>query len=93
LGILVGPAVGGVMLLSCSKAPAGCAPARAPALLLAIVWRVAPAGFALTRTYPLALVLLFVAGFFELSFGSRGRLVLTAALLLRGRRADEQSHR
>jgi hypothetical protein len=40
------------------------------AMMLAILWAASLAGFALTRTYPLALGLLFLAGFFELSFSS-----------------------
>jgi MFS family permease len=40
------------------------------AMMLAIMWAASLAGFALTRTYPLALGLLFLAGFFELSFSS-----------------------
>ena len=40
------------------------------AMILAITWAASLAGFALTRTYPLALALLFLAGFFELSFSS-----------------------
>jgi len=40
------------------------------AMALAIAWAVALLGFALTRTYPVALALLFLAGFFELSFSS-----------------------
>ena len=40
------------------------------AMMLAIMWAASLAGFALTRTYPLALALLFLAGFFELSFSS-----------------------
>jgi MFS family permease len=40
------------------------------AMVLAIAWALALAGFATTRTYPLALVLLLLAGFFELSFSS-----------------------
>jgi MFS family permease len=44
---------------------------RAPsAVLLAMGWASALVGFALTRTYPVALALLFLAGFFELSFSS-----------------------
>jgi MFS family permease len=39
-------------------------------MALAIAWAVALLGFALTRTYPIALALLFLAGFFELSFSS-----------------------
>ena len=40
------------------------------ALVLAIVWCTALASFAMVRSYPLALALLFIAGFFELSFSS-----------------------
>jgi MFS family permease len=40
------------------------------ALKLAAIWGVALAGFALSHSYPLALALLFLAGFFELSFNS-----------------------
>jgi MFS family permease len=40
------------------------------AILLAIGWAAALFGFALMRSYPLAIALLFVAGFFELSFSS-----------------------
>ncbi len=40
------------------------------ALKLAALWGLALAGFAVSQIYPLALVLLFIAGFFELSFNS-----------------------
>lgn len=40
------------------------------AMTLAMAWAAALVGFALTRTYPVALALLFMAGFFELSFSS-----------------------
>ena len=40
------------------------------AMLLAMLWCAALAGFALTRWYPLALLLLFAAGFLELSFNA-----------------------
>jgi MFS family permease len=42
----------------------------ATALKLAAAWGAALFGFALVQTYPLALLLLFLAGFFELSFSS-----------------------
>jgi MFS family permease len=42
----------------------------ASAILLAIGWAAALFGFALMRSYPLAIGLLFLAGFFELSFSS-----------------------
>ena len=40
------------------------------AVALSAAWATALLGFALVRSYPLALVLLFIAGFFELSFSS-----------------------
>jgi MFS family permease len=43
---------------------------QANALRLSLCWAVALFGFALTRTYWIALPLLFLAGFFELSFSS-----------------------
>jgi len=50
---------------------------RAPsAMVLAIAWGAALLGFALTRTYPLALALLFLAGFFELSFSSMAQTLV-----------------
>lgn len=57
------------------------------ALLLAMIWCGALACFAGTRSYPLALVLLFVAGFFELSFGSMAQTLvqLNAPAAMRGR--------
>jgi MFS family permease len=42
----------------------------ATAVALAMAWACSLVGFALVRSYPAALVLLFVAGFFELSFSS-----------------------
>lgn len=61
---------------------------RAPsAMLLAMVWASALFGFALTRTYPIALALLFMAGFFELSFSSMAQTLvqMTAPDASRGR--------
>ena len=46
------------------------------ALMLAIVWCAALAGFAMARNYPLALALLFTAGFFELSFSSMAQTLV-----------------
>ena len=48
-------------------------------------WRLT--GFALSSTYPLALILLFAAGFFELSFNSMAQTLvqLNAPLDMRGR--------
>ncbi len=57
------------------------------ALGLAAFWASALAGFALTRSYPVALGLLFVAGFCELSFSSMTQTIvqMTAPLPIRGR--------
>jgi MFS family permease len=57
------------------------------ALLLAMGWCCALAGFALTSIYPLALICLFSAGFFELSFSSMAQTVvqIEAPAHIRGR--------
>ncbi len=57
------------------------------AMLLTLGWCCALVGFALTRTYGLALVCLFGAGFFELSFSSMAQTVvqLEAPAGIRGR--------
>ncbi len=57
------------------------------ALFLAMGWCCALAGFALTAIYPLALLCLFCAGFFELSFSSMAQTVvqLEAPADIRGR--------
>ena len=57
------------------------------ALRLAMAWAAALCAFALTKSYPLALVLLFMAGFFELSFGSMTQTIvqLHAPQAIRGR--------
>ena len=46
------------------------------ALELAIIWCAALASFALVGSYPLALMLLFIAGFFELSFSSMAQTLV-----------------
>jgi MFS family permease len=46
------------------------------AVLLALAWAGALFGFALSRSYPLALALLFLAGFFELSFSSMNQTLV-----------------
>ena len=51
-------------------------PRARSAMVLAIAWALALAGFATTRTYPLALVLLLLAGFFELSFSSMAQTLV-----------------
>ena len=57
------------------------------ALVLAMAWCVALTSFALVRSYPLALALLLLAGFFELSFGTMAQTLvqLNAPADLRGR--------
>jgi MFS family permease len=57
------------------------------ALKLATLWAFSLAGFALVRSYPLALVCLFMAGFFELSFSSMTQTIvqLNAPSNVRGR--------
>jgi MFS family permease len=57
------------------------------ACVLAMVWCVALAGFALAKAYPLAIALLLVAGFVELSFNSMAQALvqLNAPVQIRGR--------
>ncbi len=57
------------------------------ALKLSIAWAASLAGFALMRSYPLALLFLFAAGFFELSFSSMAQTIvqLEAPGPIRGR--------
>ncbi len=57
------------------------------AVLLAMVWCVALAGFAMSSLYLLALPLLFIAGFMELSFNSMAQTLvqINAPPSLRGR--------
>jgi MFS family permease len=52
-----------------------------------MVWAVALAAFSMVGFYPLALVLLFTAGFFELSFNSMAQTLvqLNAPPAIRGR--------
>jgi MFS family permease len=57
------------------------------ALKLAALWAAALCAFALVHSYPLALVFLFLAGFFELSFSSMTQTIvqLNAPSDIRGR--------
>ena len=57
------------------------------AFTLAMLWCLAIAGFALSRSFPLALVLLFVAGFVELAFSAMAQTLvqLNAPAEIRGR--------
>ena len=62
-------------------------PRARTAIVLAMLWCCALAGFALSTRYPLALVLLFAAGFFELSFNTMAQTLvqLHAPVDMRGR--------
>ena len=57
------------------------------ALRLSMIWAASIAGFAAIRSYPVALVLLFSAGFFELSFSSMVQTIvqINAPDQIRGR--------
>ncbi|MGY8638301.1 MFS transporter [Bradyrhizobium sp. 14AA] len=57
------------------------------AIMLAMLWGMALLGFALVRIYPVAIVLLFFAGFFELSFNTMAQALvqLNAPHDIRGR--------
>ncbi|MEO8938693.1 MAG: MFS transporter [Burkholderiaceae bacterium] len=57
------------------------------AVVLAMLWCVMLLGFALAKSYPLALALLLLAGFFELSFSSMAQALvqLNAPAPIRGR--------
>ncbi|MEO8550161.1 MAG: MFS transporter, partial [Kofleriaceae bacterium] len=57
------------------------------ALKLSLVWAAVLCGFALNRSYPVALLLLFCAGFFELSFSSMVQAIvqINAPNEIRGR--------
>ena len=57
------------------------------ALILAVLWCGSIGGFALCRNYPIALALLFAAGFLELSFNSMAQALvqINAPVEMRGR--------
>ena len=62
-------------------------PSARTALVLAMAWCVALSSFALIRIYPIALALLFAAGFLELAFNSMAQALvqLSAPPAIRGR--------
>jgi transmembrane secretion effector len=62
-------------------------PSPRTAVLLAMLWCCALGSFALTAIYPLALALLFAAGFLELSFNTMAQTLvqLNAPVSIRGR--------
>ena len=68
-----GALVGGILLESSGGV---LRPRPRTAMILAIAWALSLGGFAATRIYPLALVLLFFAGFFELSFSSMAQTLV-----------------
>jgi MFS family permease len=57
------------------------------AIILAMIWSCALAAFALIRVYPIALVVLFIAGFVELAFSAMAQTLvqLNAPAAIRGR--------
>lgn len=77
-----GALTGGIVLESRSLPPN-----PRTAFLLAMLWCCAIGGFALSSSYPLALVLLFAAGFLELSFNSMAQALVQihAPAAIRGR--------
>jgi MFS family permease len=92
-----GAFLAGVLLESGGLLP----PRQRTAIALAMAWCIALAGFSLSWSYPLALALLFAAGFFELSFnamamslvqinappGNRGRVIGLFSMASLGLRA------
>ncbi len=67
----------GAMVAGFALEGRGLLPARArTAIILAILWCGALTGFALASSYPLALALLFGAGFFELSFNAMAQTLV-----------------
>ena len=62
-------------------------PAPRTAFVLAMIWCAALAGFAMSTAYPIAVALLLVAGFMELSFNSMAQALvqLNAPPAIRGR--------
>jgi MFS family permease len=78
-----GAFLAGVLLESGGLLP----PRQRTAIVLAILWCIALAGFSLSWNYPLAIGLLFAAGFFELSFNTMATSLvqINAPLENRGR--------
>jgi MFS family permease len=58
-----------------------------PVFIMVLLWCVAMAGFAATKSYPMAFFLLFMAGFLNLAFSSMSRALvqLNAPVEIRGR--------
>jgi MFS family permease len=74
--LLAADAAGG-MLAGIVLEGRGLLPAKpSTAIILALLWSGSLTGFALASTYPVALVLLFSAGFFELSFNAMAQTLV-----------------
>ncbi len=75
--LLAADAAGALLAGFLLETRGGLAPISAPsAMKLALAWAAALFAFSFARTYPLALPLLFAAGFFELSFSSMAQTLV-----------------
>jgi len=86
--MLLGANAGGAFIAGIALESRGLLPPHPrTALALALLWCFAIAGFALSGAYPVALALLFVAGFLELSFNAMAMTLvqLQAPAHIRGR--------
>jgi MFS family permease len=85
--LLAADAAGGLLAGTLLEGRGLLPPHPRTAIILAMLWCVALAGFSLATMYPLALVLLFAAGFLELSFNAMAQTLvqLNAPLDMRGR--------
>jgi MFS family permease len=87
-GMLLAADAGGALTAGILLEGTGLLPPRPrTAFVLVMLWCGALAGFAMTRSYPSALLLLFAAGFFELSYNSMTQTLvqLSAPAAIRGR--------
>jgi len=75
--LLLAADAAGAMVAGIALEGSGLLPPKArTALVLAMLWCAALTGFALASNYPLALALLFAAGFFELSFNAMAQTLV-----------------
>jgi MFS family permease len=87
-GLLLAADAAGALAAGVVLEGSGWLPPRVPtAFALVVLWCFALAGFAMTLSYPLALLLLFAAGFLELSYNSMTQTLvqLNAPSAIRGR--------
>jgi MFS family permease len=87
-GMLLGADAAGALLAGLALESRGfLAPSARRAFTLAMLWCAVIIGFALTRSYPLAVALLFVAGFLELAYNAMAQTLvqLHAPAPIRGR--------